>query len=75
MPRMNRMTTNFFSGCALLAAGGLCQPALAADAARIAALNARIATLSAEAERLDDINNVKKLQRAYGYYIDKGYWQ
>ena len=48
--------------------------ATAADVARIAALNARLAALSATAERLDDVNKVKKLQRAYGYYLDKGYW-
>ncbi len=58
-----------------LAAAGLYHPALAADAARITALNAKIATLTAAATRLDDINSVKKLQRAYGYYLDKGYWQ
>jgi len=45
------------------------------DAARLTALNARVAALTTEAQRLEDINAVKKLQRAFGYYIDKGYWQ
>ena len=43
--------------------------------ARIAALTAEVAALSAEAGRLDDANQIRKLQRAFGYYIDKGYWQ
>ncbi len=40
----------------------------------VAQLRAGITTLAAEATRLDDVNAVKKLQRAYGYYIDKGFW-
>jgi SnoaL-like domain len=43
--------------------------------AQSAALEARIAALSHEADRLTDISLVKRLQRAYGYYIDRGYWQ
>jgi hypothetical protein len=46
-----------------------------ADSARIAALEAKVAALSAEAGRLEDANAVRKLQRAFGYYVDKGYWQ
>jgi hypothetical protein len=37
-------------------------------------LQTQIAALSAEAARIEDANAVKKLQRAYGYYLDKGYW-
>jgi SnoaL-like protein len=44
------------------------------DAARVAALEAKVATLAVEAGRIEDANAVKKLQRAFGYYIDKGYW-
>jgi hypothetical protein len=33
-----------------------------------------IAAQSAEAESLADIDAVKKLQRAYGYYVDRGFW-
>jgi SnoaL-like domain len=43
--------------------------------AQSAALEARIGALSREADRLSDISLVKRLQRAYGYYIDRGYWQ
>ncbi len=37
-------------------------------------MQAGIDALNAEAERIEDVSAVKKLQRAYGYYIDKGYW-
>jgi len=48
--------------------------AKADDASRIAALKAKIARLSHEAELIDDANQVSNLQMAYGYYIDRGYW-
>ncbi len=60
--------------CCLAAAVPAPAAASPSDSAQIAALNARLATLSAAAERLEDINKVKKLQRAYGYYLDKGFW-
>ncbi len=44
------------------------------DAQTVAALKAKIAQLSVEAEHIRDANDIKKLQRAFGYYIDKGYW-
>jgi sugar lactone lactonase YvrE len=37
-------------------------------------LETQLATLSEEVQRLEDANAIRKLQRAYGYYIDKGYW-
>ncbi len=40
--------------------------------ARIAALQERIAALGRDAQRLEDASQIKRLQRAYGYYIDKG---
>jgi hypothetical protein len=44
------------------------------EAAEIAALRARVAALNAEAQLLEDVEAVKRLQRAYAFYIDKGYW-
>jgi len=37
-------------------------------------LEQEIASLSSQVQRLEDANAVRKLQRAYGYYIDRGYW-
>jgi hypothetical protein len=31
-------------------------------------------SMNAEAQRLEDLLAIQRLQRAYGYYIDKGYW-
>jgi hypothetical protein len=42
--------------------------------ARVEALQARVEALSAEAQRVEDINAITRIQRAYGYYIDKGFW-
>ena len=39
--------------------------------ARISALEAELATLEREVQRLEDVKAVKRLQRAYGYYLDK----
>jgi hypothetical protein len=37
---------------------------------------ATIATgMQAEAQRLEDVQALQRLQHAYGYYIDKGYWR
>ncbi len=38
------------------------------------ALRARVALLEARAARIQDINDIKRLQRAYGYYLDEGQW-
>ena len=44
------------------------------DAARITALHKRIVTLNDEAKHVEDITWLQRLQRAFGYYVDKGYW-
>jgi hypothetical protein len=53
---------------------GAATAAEASDAVRIAQLRRRLAQLSSEADRIADANAVKRLQRAYGFYLDKGYW-
>ncbi len=40
----------------------------------VAALNAEIDKLSLEVERLEGARAVRKLQRAFGYYVDRGLW-
>ncbi len=78
MPRHCNLAV-FLSACGTAFCGlAASLPALAvtpsSDSAQLAALDARLAALSAAAGRLEDINKVKKLQRAYGYYLDKGFW-
>ena len=34
----------------------------------------RLAELEARTQRIEDINAIKRLQRAYGYYLDEGQW-
>src|SRR5690606_15330931 len=46
----------------------------AADDARIAELERRIQALERRKERLEDLNAIKRLQRAFGYYVDLGLW-
>jgi SnoaL-like protein len=57
----------------LLAACGDKQ-ASQAEAQAAAARKAQIAALEARADRIRDSNDIKRLQRAYGFYIDKGKW-
>ena len=49
-------------------------PAHAAGGGRIAAINAEIDRLSAEVDQLEGARAVRKLQRAFGYYVDRGLW-
>ena len=39
-----------------------------------AQLRQQLATLAHEVQRLEDQNAIEKLQRIYGYYLDKGLW-
>jgi len=41
---------------------------------RITTLQQRIAELEKQADRVEDASEVKRLQRAYGYYVDRGMW-
>jgi len=45
------------------------------SADRIAALKARLTHMENEALRREDYLAIIKLQRAYGFYMDKGYWR
>lgn len=45
-----------------------------AAAAKDGGVQAQIAQLSAEVDRLEGARAVRKLQRAYGYYLDRGLW-
>ncbi len=45
-----------------------------AQTSTVAAAMQRVAMLEARAQRIKDINDIKRLQRAYGYYLDEGQW-
>ena len=47
--------------------------ACAADAP--ADVQLRVATLAANVQLAEDLSQIEKLQRAYGYYVDKGMWE
>ena len=49
----------------------LAQPVAHAQGTRI---NAQVDTLTVRVERLEGARAVKKLQRAFGYYMDRGLW-
>lgn len=42
--------------------------------ARVKALRERLAWLDAQTTRVEDITQIQRLQRAFGYYLDKGYF-
>ena len=58
----------------MLAAGAPAAGQASSEAARVYALEARVAALAAEAQRIEDINAITRIGRAYGYYLDKGFW-
>lgn len=58
------MSRRFLSATALVLA-------LAGPVAAQPALEARLRALEAKVQRLEDVNAIEKLQRAYGYYLDK----
>ena len=55
---------------ALLATAGATQEASDATA-RLAALQTQLAALEHDVGLLEDTKAIKRLQRAYGYYVDK----
>ena len=62
------------AGCGDTAATDTAGASAADDDARIAALERRIEALERRKQRLEDANAIKRLQRAYGYYVDHGLW-
>lgn len=57
-----------------LTGGGAASAQTPAEQARIAALEARIVKAADAAERLEDVAQIRRLQNAYGYYLDRGLW-
>lgn len=60
----------------LSSCGGGDEPSSAAtaDTQRIAELRSRLADLQARKQRIEDSNAIKRLQRAYGYYMEEALW-
>jgi hypothetical protein len=46
-----------------------------ASSAGSTSLEARVDRLAAEVQAAEDVSAIKRLQRAYGYYVDKGLWE
>ncbi|MGV3592137.1 MAG: nuclear transport factor 2 family protein [Gammaproteobacteria bacterium] len=59
--------------CASLLAGGASVMAQD-DAARLAALKERVNALAEETNQVEAVTQLQRLGRAFGYYIDKGYF-
>lgn len=49
-------------------------PEIAVDAQRVAALQEQLAELQARKQRIEDSNAIKRLQRAFGYYMSEALW-
>ncbi|HTT01707.1 MAG TPA: nuclear transport factor 2 family protein [Steroidobacteraceae bacterium] len=73
------MQRGLIAGAALLAACAVLPGATSAAADAVASpaaqVQARLDRLEAEIRAAEDIQAIKKLQRAYGYYVDKGLWE
>lgn len=50
------------------------EPAALQESAELQAMRSRLESLQDEVERVRDSNDIKRLQRAFGYYMDKGLW-
>ena len=62
------MMKTLLSAAALLA---LASPALAQETADV---HAALDELDARISRLEDMNDIERVQRTYGYFVDKGQW-
>ena len=73
-PQRSRSGAAVAAIAALVTAGLAVIAAAPAAAQSGAALEARLDRLEAEIAAAEDLAAVKRLQRAYGYYVDKGMW-
>ncbi|HEY8509967.1 MAG TPA: nuclear transport factor 2 family protein [Steroidobacteraceae bacterium] len=71
------MTRRFVGAAALAASFAMLIVGCANYASRsgsVAALSTVLAQLQTEAQRVQDVSEIKRLQRAYGYYVDQHMW-
>jgi hypothetical protein len=70
--------TGLFAGCgdstAPVTSAAISSLQATADATRIAELREQLETLGQQAQRVKDANDIKRLQRAYGYYVSEALW-
>ncbi len=66
--------TLFATGCGSSTTPGPAPASAPSTADRSAALDAQIAQLEGQAARAEDVSEIKRLQRAYGYYFDAAQW-
>ncbi len=71
---ISRLRAASLAGLAVAALGLGGAPAHAASGGRAAAITAEIDKLAAEVDQLEGARAVRKLQRAFGYYVDRGLW-
>ena len=63
-------------GCVVLVngCGGTGRLGAQASSPKVAALQSQLAVLEREAGRVQDAHDIRRLQRAYGYYLDQALW-
>ena len=72
--RLRSTRTEFFASACFLILAAFTTPAAAQSGDRLDRIEREITALSAEVDRLEGARAVKKLQRAFGYYVDRGLW-
>ena len=77
---MNRRLLRFLAAACLAAAGSSLHAAAPATpdlTPRLARIADRIASIDAQATRIEDYNEIRNLQRIYGFYFDEalGQWE
>ncbi|MGI4881268.1 MAG: nuclear transport factor 2 family protein, partial [Janthinobacterium lividum] len=74
LDRMRRSAALLPAAVVLACLAAPCTPAAAAAGKSGADVERQLTALSAEVDRLEGARAVKKLQRAFGYYLDRGLW-
>jgi hypothetical protein len=71
---MKSFITTLLIAATLVACGGQSSVDKSKSSAEVAALQLRIEQLSKEATQLEAVSSIKRLQHAYGFYLDAGKW-